>query len=193
LIPIKDITSKIQNEIIRDAASEALLYEMDKNRKEGDPDAVPREDIDRLINLVQGLGGLFRQILLSNKSERRVFSIALSDELSALVERILDIGINFGFFHRSTIGRKNRKSGGRTKLFVMNRRLAPNWTLDPTGFSGYLFIMNSVLEEFINNPHKMLSRIEASGELQDMEVEQLNLFDKEEMYSSIEVYGENDE
>jgi hypothetical protein len=52
---------------------------------------------------------------------------------------------------------------------------------------------NSVLEEFIDNPHKKLSKIEASGELQDMEVEQLNLFDKEEMHSSIEVYGEDDE
>lgn len=191
---ISCISPGIQNKVIRDVAMETLLYEMDKYKKEGDPNAIPKEDLDKLDNLVQGLGGLFRQILLSdNRSERRIFSIAVSDQLSESVEKILNIGIKLGFFHRSTIGRKNRKSGGRTKLFVLNRRLAPNWVLDPTGFAGYLFVQNSILEEGIENPQKMLGRIERSGELEKMEIAQLNLFDKYEINNPIEVFGEDDE
>jgi hypothetical protein len=187
------ISPGVQDRIARKAASDALLYEMDKYKKGGDINAFPGEDIDRLLNLIHGLGGLFRQILLSNRSERRVFSIAISDNLSVPVEKILNIGINFGLFHRSTIGRKNKKSGGRTKLFVLNRRLAPNWTLDPTSFAGYLFVQNSILEEVIENPQKILSRIEKSGELEKMEIAQLNLFDEDEIDNPFEVYGEDDE
>jgi hypothetical protein len=190
---ILSISPNIQNDIIRRAANDALLYDMDKYKSEGDINAVPKEDIDKLINLVQGLGGLFRQILLSNKSERRVFSVALSNEISPEVERIFNIGINFGFFHRQTIGRKDRLSGGRTKLFVMNRRLAPNWNLDPSGFAGYLFVKNSVLEELINTPIKILRKIEQNGELMDIELKQFNLFADESMNSSMVVYGEDDE
>lgn len=190
---ISYISPKIQNEVIRSAASEALLYEIDKYRKEGDPNAIPKEDLDKLLNLVHGLGGLFRQILLSDRSERRVFSIAVSDELSPSVERILDIGVNYGFFQRSTIGRKNRKSGGRTKLYVLNKRLVPNWTLDPTGFSGYLFLQNRLLEEGITNPQRLLSRIERGEELQNLEINQLNLFDNEEIDKVIDVYEDDNE
>ena len=190
------ISPSVQNEISRSEADKFLFSELEKYKKEGDDEAVPKEYIERLSNLVQGLGGLFRQILLSDRSERKVFSIAISDELSSEVEKILNIGVNFGFFHRSTIGRKDRKSGGRTKLFVMNRRLAPIWNLDPTGFAGYLFVKNIVLEEGIRNPYSMLRRVEQNGILHDMEYNQLNLFDltgEAHLVNPIEVYGEDGE
>jgi hypothetical protein len=173
------IQPEIQNEVVRNEANKFLFSELDKYKKEGDENAVPREDIDKLANLVQGLGGLFRQILISDtRSERKVFSIAISDEMSQQVENILNIGVNFGFFHCSTIGRKNRKSGGRTKLYIMNRRLAPIWTLDPTGFAGYLFVQNYILEAGIKEPQSMLSRLDRNGILEGMEIKQLNLFDE---------------
>lgn len=171
------ISPSIQSKIAYEEADRFLFIELEKFRKEGDEAAVPKEDIDRLSNLVQGLGGLFRQILVSERSERRVFSIAISDKSSELVERILNIGVDFGFFHLSTIGRKDRNSTGRTKLFVMNRRLAPIWRLDPTGFAGYLFIKNSVLEDGIQNPQSMLSRLEKNNTSQEFEIHQLRLFD----------------
>ncbi|QOX63293.1 hypothetical protein FRZ06_07995 [Anoxybacterium hadale] len=173
---VESISPSIQNRVVRDEAENFLFIELERYKKEGHESAIPKEDLERLSNLVQGLGGLFRQILLSERSERRVFSIAISDNLTEDVERILDIGVNFGFFHRSTIGRKNRRSGGRTKLYIMNKRLAPIWNLDPTGFSGYLFIKNAVLQEGIRNPQSLLARIERSGALQEMEYVQLNLF-----------------
>lgn len=182
---VKEISPSVQSEVVRKEAENFLFSELDRYKKGGHPNAVPKEDLEKLSNLVEGLGGLFRQILLSERSERRVFSIAVSDELTEDVEHILDIGVNFGFFHRSTIGRKNRKSGGRTKLYIMNRRLAPLWNLDPTGFAGYLFIKNDVLREGIFNPQSLLSRIERTGVLEDMEYIQLNLF------TSLEEMDEN--
>lgn len=191
---ISSISASIQNEVSRKEAEKFLFSELEKYKKEGHEEAIPKEDIEYLSNLVQGLGGLFRQILLSERSERKVFSIAISDEMSNDVERIINIGVNLGFFHRSTIGRKDRKSGGRTQLYVMNRRLAPIWNLDPTGFAGYLFLQNAVLADGMENPQSMLRRVEKNGTLHDMEYHQLNLFDAhDEAANPIEVYGEGDD
>lgn len=193
---ISAISPSVQNEVSRSEADKFLFSELEKYEKEGDEDAIPREKIECLFNLIQGLGGLFRQILLSERSERKVFSIAISDVLSDEVETILNIGVNLGYFHRSTIGRKERKSGGRTRLYVMNRRLAPIWNLDPMSFAGYLFVKNALLEEGIHNPHHMLRRIERDGTLQDMESGQLTLSefsDEVQLTDSIEVDGEKNE
>ena len=86
---IEYIPHSIQSQIIRQEAENFLFLELEKYQKEGHADAVPKEDIQYLSNLVQGLGGLFRQILLSNRSERRVFSIAVSDDLSDFSKKIL--------------------------------------------------------------------------------------------------------
>ncbi len=182
---IEYIPHSIQSQIIRQEAENFLFLELEKYQKEGHADAVPKEDIQYLSNLVQGLGGLFRQILLSNRSERRVFSIAVSDDLSDFSKKILDIGINLGFFHRSTIGRKESVTSGRTRLYVMNRRLAPIWNLDPNGFAGYLFIKNDILEQGMKEPWKFLKRIEKDIDTNsDFEYRQLSLFDQEELIFS---------
>jgi hypothetical protein len=191
---LSSIEPRIQNEISRKEAESFLFNELDKFTTEGDDNATPKEDIDRLANLIQGLGGLFRQVLLSERSERRVFSIAISDNVSEEVERILKIGVNLGYFHRSTIGRKDSKSGGRTRLYVMNRRLAPIWNLDPTGFAGYLFVKNSILEEGIRTPFSMLRRVSRNDFSTDdsIEYKQLKLFG-DDMPNSIEVIDKEDE
>lgn len=184
---INSISPTIQNEVIRKAASEALFFELDAYAQEGHVDSYPKEDIEKLSNLIKGLGGLFRRILLSNRSERRVFSIAVSDELSESVKYILNIGIDLGYLHVSTIGRKNAGSIGRTKLYVLNRRLAPIWTLDPNGFAGYLFLQNSVLERAIKNPYQMVENINIGTDIEEDTV-QLSLFD-----SDLEVYESENE
>lgn len=190
-VVITYIQPSIQDEIVREEANKFLFNELDKLKFEGHVNAIPEEDIVKLSNLIQGLGGLFRQILLSERSERRVFSIAISDTPSRTVDDILNLGIRLGYFHKSTIGRKDSKSGGRTKLFVMNRRLAPIWTLDPTGFAGYLFVTNKVIEDAIINPFSMLSRIDKTGALHEIEIAQLNLFNEDE-HSPLELINEED-
>ena len=149
---VEFISDSIQNKVVREMANNALFNELESYTAEGHELAYPKEDIHKLSNLIQGLGVLFRKNLLSDKSERRVFSIAISDSPSEEVEKIFEIGVQLGYFHKSTIGRKNAGSIGRVRLYVLNRRLAPIWTLDPNGFAGYLFLKNKVLEDAIRNP-----------------------------------------
>ncbi len=176
--PILKISHSIQNKVVRKDANDFLFndlpkYGQQKEEKmerdgedsydgltEGTPDELyPLEDIKDLSNLIEGLGGLFHQILRSDKSERRVFSVAISDQPSDKVKKIFRLGMRLGYFHKSTIGRKDSGSGGRTALYILNRRLAPIWTLDVTSFAGYLFVQNHILEKAMQDPHSLLRRM----------------------------------
>lgn len=171
---VKQIDPAIQSAVVRDEANKFLFNELELLEQEGHEDAYPKEDILKLSNLIQGLGGIFRKVLLSDRSERRVFSIAISDAPSEDVLHVLNIGIQLGYFHRSTIGRKESGSIGRTRLYVLNRRLAPIWNLDPNGFAGYLFVKNQLLEDVIANPIKTIKNTETGN---NNEYVQLTLFD----------------
>ena len=80
-----------------------------------------------------------------------------------------------GYFHRATIGRKNSGGIGRARLYVLNRRLAPVWSLDPNGFAGYLFLKNQVLEDLIKNPITAVQRMDIKGA--NNSTMQMSLFD----------------
>jgi len=183
------ITDSVQNEIVRDDANIFLFNELPKYANKPEKSVFnseaeyPKEDINKLINLIEGLGGLFREILVSDKSERRVFSIAISDKPSEEVNRILKLGVQLGYFHKSTIGKKDGMSGGRTNLYILNRRLAPIWTLDPTSFAGYLFVQNKLLEDAMDNPNTLLRRLKNKLSLDSnvtSEFVQLSLFQEED-------------
>ena len=175
--PIVRIEPAIQSAVVRDEANKFLFSDLELYEKEGHEEAYPQEDIKKLSNLIQGLGGLFRKVLLSNRSERRVFSIAISDTPSDEVLHILDIGIQLGYFHRSTIGRKESGSIGRTRLYVLNRRLAPIWNLDPNGFAGYLFVKNQVLQDAIASPFGTIKKTDIEN---NNDYAQLSLFELSE-------------
>lgn len=192
---VTSIDPSIQNDVIREEANKFLFhtlpryatYSKDERTDENacdDIDHYPKEDIVRLSNLIQALGGLFRQTLLSDRSERRVFSVAISDTPSNDVEKIFNLGIQLGYFHCSTIGRKDSKSGGRTVLYILNRRLSPIWTLDPTGFAGYLFVKNNLLEEAMEEPARLLRRL-GKDPVQNDDC-QLSLFANDDQEYSVE-------
>lgn len=187
---ISKISSSVQNEIVREEADKFLFNELDRIKIGEHENAIPSADIDMLTNLIKGLGGLFREILLSERSERRIFSIAISDEPSEKVSSILELGIRLGYFQQSTIGKKNAIFGGRTKLYIMNRRLAPIWTLDPNGFAGYLFVKNEILEEALVNPDAMNKRIHKFMSNEDTEYVQLSFFDDEKKVDIMEAVDE---
>ena len=180
---VAEISPSVQSSVIRDEANNFLFHDLQKyaysetfSEETQMPEEIyPVEEIDKLSNLIQALGGLFHQVLISDRSERRVYSIAISDTISKDVDSILKLGIQLGYFHQSTIGRKDGKSGGRTKLYILNRRLAPIWTLDPTGFAGYLFVQNQLIEEAMREPFSLLRRL-GSNQEQNNEYFQLSLF-----------------
>lgn len=181
---IRHIDPGIQNSQIRNMSIALMTSDFDKIVEEGGDDDSNLSDSDsefimrrqKLKNLIQTLGGTFRQKLLSNAAERRVFSVAISDEPAEDVADILELGVKHGYFHKSTIG--NKDGTGRTPLYILTRRLAPYFILDPSGFAGYLFVTNARLREGMLQPRSLLRRVKDEGtEAVFGETYQLRLFE----------------
>lgn len=175
-VPIS-IDTDIQNRILRNQ-SDAFLYTELRHSSAGSDDAnelqpiaSPRNDIEKLQNLICAMGQTFHDILVSDRSERKVFSIALSNIPDDEIKRVLKTGVRLGYLHEATIG--NKAGNGRTWLYILNRRLAPSFILDPTGFQGYLFMTNDDLHKAMATGRQL--RVIDDGF--DEDVEQLSLFD----------------
>lgn len=159
-IPVQ-ILPKIQDEVVRNSADDLIFGELDKledDAKANTNGGASAHNFRQLRNLIQALGGIFQLIMLSDRSERRVFSIALSDSPPEEVMEILELGVRHGYLYESTIGTKDGR--WRTRRFVMTRRLAPLFKLDPTGFSGYLFVTTQLLQSAIFNPARAVRDFE---------------------------------
>jgi hypothetical protein len=163
--PIKFITPSIQDDEIRKQSDELLIAKFDeiKGDAQNDPDITSDlGNVDRLKNLIQGLGSLFQaHIMNETLSQRRIFSFILSDSPSPALEDILRMGIKFGYLYEDTTG--NKTGMGRTKLYVLSRRLAPAFKLDPMGFSGYLSLKSDLLLEISERPNKFVNRLRKHG------------------------------
>lgn len=115
---------------------------------------------DKLYNLIQGLGQVFRKIYMSNRTERIVFSVALNNLPDSELSEILDLAIQYGYLHKGTIG--NKQGTGRNKLYILSRTLAPYFRLDPTGFRGYRFMSSEQLKISLINPKKFVDDVTKS-------------------------------
>lgn len=104
-----------------------------------------------------------------------MFSIAFLDSPESDIVDIFNLGVQFGYFHRAMIG--NKEGTGRTPLYVLSRRLAPHFNLDPFGFAGYLFIGNDRLREAMEAPDAFLRKVKQRGIKEAFEERQLQLFD----------------
>ena len=183
---ITAISPGVQNQIVRDEADSLMFSEFDKIRLEEesallkDPRSSYTSDeirvrMDRLQRLIMALGGAFKLKLLSNDSERRVFSVAMSGRPDREVVEIFDLGVRYGYFHRSSIG--NKDGTGRTRLYVLTRRLAPYFSLDPTSFAGYLWVPSEILLSAMENPDALLRKMKHKGVDAVIDTGQLSLFD----------------
>ncbi len=149
---IREIAPEVQDSVVRDLASDLFMEELEKLKM--DPDGAVGGDVAlKLHNLIGCLGALFEKIQNDpNASERRVFSFALSDYPDPEVEAVLRLGLRHAFFSRSSIGRK--EGFGRTERYVLSRRFAPYWNLDPSGFSAYKFMTNAEMREMMLHPNR---------------------------------------
>ncbi len=146
-IPIESIPPNVQNSINRKWSEEFYTEELPKIN--ADP-----EDIEKLKNLIKGLGQLFAEKLLDGEaSERRVFSVFVNEPPEA-VSKIIDLGVSNGYFQKSSIRSKERT--GRKLEIIFNRRLAPYFYLDPTGYSGRLSVTNDHLRLAMKDPEKFV-------------------------------------
>lgn len=179
------IPVNIQDDEIRAYSQYFYVSEFDKILE--DRDVVNNdEDIDnhkKLRNFIEAIGQSFNAILKSNSTERRKFSFYYDGQLSDNIAKVLKLGVKYGYFHSSTIG---SKSGlGRSRLYVLNRMLAPYYDLDPFSFSGYLYLTHEMIELGMVNPKSFIKRIsskEYEGDHKEAEMQQLvlNFFNSEE-------------
>lgn len=187
---IATIPTDIQDEVMRAKADFYLFTELRKSEKLTDEDQIisttdnPKSTTDKLANLINAMGKTFQEILLSGndddplsgRSERKVFSIALSnpEQTSLELKQVFKLGVRLGFLHESYIG--NKEGNGRTYLYILNRCFAPIFTLDPTGFQGYLFMTNEDLTSAINRGNR-LRTINNDEPDENNKIYQLSLFD----------------
>lgn len=160
-VKIDKIPDGIQNNIVKEYSDKLLFDELDKIQQEEGDSSVQLDDPGKLRNLIDALGGMFRAILVSDASERRVFSIAFSNKPDEEVSKILQLGVKYGYLHRSTIG--NKEGTGRTQLYILTRRLAPSYKLDPTSFAGYKFVTNEKIKEALYSPKRLVNEVNIKG------------------------------
>lgn len=153
------IRDSIQDEIIKEYSKNFLNKEIEKCEKDYAEDSIRYEISGKLFNLIDSLGGLFHKILMSDCSERRVFSIAITDRPDKELRDVLSMGVQLGFFHEDVIG--NKDGTGRNKRYVLSRVLSPYYKLDPTSFAGYQFMSSDVLKLALVNRSRFMSCFDA--------------------------------
>lgn len=148
---VDEIEPRVQNEVVREHANRQMIVDLkdlerDVQRLKGDP-----QQAVQLSNLIKGLGSLFESALIDEAaSERKLFSFALSEEPTREIEDVLRLGVRYGYLFQGVIGRK--EGTGRAPLFILSRRLAPLFNLDPMGFSAYKFLTTRSVELLMNDP-----------------------------------------
>jgi hypothetical protein len=161
---VERVSPQTQDKIIREVSDQIMLSDFDERFEDVDNfDHTPEsaQKMKKLRNLIITMGAMFHELLISERAERKYFSFAISDEPDEDVRAVLRLGVQNGYFYESSIGTK--EGMGRTRLYVLTRRLAPFFKLDPTGFSGHKFVTNSFLRAALDRPKSTQSKMKSRG------------------------------
>jgi hypothetical protein len=172
--PITAIAAHIQDKIVRSEANRFLSSEFERISQDETRGPDHRDKASKLRNLIDSLGSLFQAILVSDEAERRVFSVAFSNGPDHEVREIFNLGAEYNYFHRSSIGKK--EGGGRTDLYILSRRIAPVFNLDPSSFAGYKFITNETARMMILEPKRFVNQLRTRPLSEVTDPAQGNLF-----------------
>ena len=133
------IDPSVQNAVLREQAERIVMEELERLKLSDTGLDGSSATAVLLHNFIVSLGSMFQLALLdADATERRYFSFALSQTPTADLERVLRFGVRNSMFTRTTIGRK--EGFGRTHRYILTRRVAPHFTLDPNGFTAYQFL-----------------------------------------------------
>lgn len=174
---ISFIPDNIQDDVIQNYSRKFLEDEFE-SVKEVHGDKAEDENLskaDKLFNLISGLGQMFHRIFVSERTERVVFSVALTDNPDKELMEIIDLAEHYGYLHKSSIG--NKQGTGRCKLYILSRTLAPYFRLDPTGFKGYKFMSSEILKISLYNPTRF-EKIANKTIESESDSKQLNLLEE---------------
>ena len=142
---IDHIPPQIQHDVLKQNSEDFLKEAPEKIAKN-----LPQEDmkyLDDLKTLVRSLGELFYNRLHDpNSREPRVFSFTIRGGIpeDSDIDKVLELGRRIRYFKVSTYSTK--EGGGRSDWYILNRRLAPMFKLDPTGFEGRITLTPELLE-----------------------------------------------
>ncbi len=125
---VLQIPVSIQEDVIR-KYSEEFLVKIDEIKKDIGPEKLTL--VEGLRNLIFSLGSYYYSRLHNATSnEPRAIAFYLTGEISSHYQEILQLGIDYRYFQVSTSRRK--KGGGQELRYLLNRRLAPAFKLDPS-------------------------------------------------------------
>ncbi|WP_420181838.1 hypothetical protein ACNO8S_09600 [Haloarcula sp. KBTZ06] len=171
---ITHIPPRIQHKVLKQNSEDFLKEAPEKIAK-----TLPEEDIgyiEDLKTLVRSLGELFYHRLHDPDSrEPRVFSFTIRGDIpsDSDLDRVLELGERIRYFKVKTYSTK--EGGGRSDWYILNRRLAPMFKLDPTGFEGRITLTPELLEIGCNDSSEFVRRRLDIDEKQ----ESLNTFTEE--------------
>jgi hypothetical protein len=172
------IPANIQNDVVRRHADD-VLEEIPQQKQKREL-STNKEDWKKIKNLIEGLGNIFKVKMLSEDSERRVFSFAFQDEPTANIERLLDMAISEGYFIKGFISKK--EGTGRRALYVLTRRIAPLFNLDISAYSGYLSLTSERVQHLLEYGQEKIIQHNSK---------QISLFDKFEFIGEAPLDVEN--
>ena len=178
---VKNIPHQIQDKILTDWSKEFMLnhFEGLKRTEEGTIKILGSRTSksDCLRNLITSFGNLFQRKLLSDDTERRFLSFMPTQNVNKETQEILDFAVEWGYLYRSSIGRK--EGIGRNILYIFNRRLAPYFKLDPSGYAAYMSVTPEDLNLAIYDPSSFVRKRFRNARKKSV-VQKSNLFVNEE-------------
>lgn len=139
-----------------------------------------KDDINKLHNLINGLGNFFRyRILDENASEQRAFSIVIRQDISNELAKVLGLGVRLGYLQKADNSSKEL-FGSRRPRYILARRLGPHFRLDISGYAAHLSVTAEQLEIAIIAPDKFV-KLKTVNKIKDtMGQQQLFLLDEGE-------------
>lgn len=155
---IDSLSPSLQDRVIKEYSEEFLVEEPEKMRKQ--LSSQERTHLDQLTTLVYSLGDLFYERLHDPESrEPRLFSFTIRDEVAETSELrdVLDLGRRMQYFIKSTY--PSKEGGGREDWYILNRRLAPMFKIDPTGFQGRIQLTSDLLKIGCEDSDEFVRRV----------------------------------
>jgi hypothetical protein len=144
------IPTDIQDRVLYKWSEEYVLEEFNKlKRDETTIDSSNSNKVEKLKTLINSLGQLFQAKLVSSDSERRYISFMITDTVPTEVQEVLDLAIEWGYLNQKTIARK--EGVGRNIQYTLNRRLAPHFKLDPSGYAAHMSITPDMIKLAMEN------------------------------------------
>ena len=155
---VEEIPSDIQDRVLK-RYSKQLLRDLPE-KLEADISEDEMTKLDKLRRLVDSLGQLFYQRLHDAESkEPRLFSFTVRGQIEtgSELDDILKLGRQLQLFQVRTY--PSKEGGGREDWYILNRRLAPMYKLDPSIFQGRIRLTPDDLRLAYRNEARFVDKI----------------------------------